>query len=230
MVMITGTRVFPAVNHAASSTLLPMLLAPNNKYAIIYLRAAGGQEAGRKHPTVKPHIRTLFCWCLFYTQKHTHYMLAQGHIKLSLPVFLSVCVYTVFMYTNVCVWNPTVLWIGQRSKLVTLVIFFSVAAHLQRVLLWQCHWLLVVFLSRSNDLSSVFFFTLIRELLMLVSDGVFTCLWLFTRQWTNNICRGTWTCLLLDVNSCLGGIEPGRATYYNAALAYILFSCKNKHK
>lgn len=83
MVMITGTRVCPAVNHAASSTLLPTLLAPHNKYAIIYLRAAGSQEAGRKHPTVKPHTHThtLLCWSLFYTQKHTHYMLAQGHIK-----------------------------------------------------------------------------------------------------------------------------------------------------
>lgn len=98
MVMITGTRVFPAVNHAASSTLLPTLLAPHNKYAIIYLRAAGGQEAGRKHPTVKPHIHRLFCWCLFYAQKHTHYMLAQGHIKLSLSVFLSVCMYSIHVH------------------------------------------------------------------------------------------------------------------------------------
>lgn len=44
MVMITGTRVFPSVNHAASSTLLPTLLAPNNKYAIIYSEQ---QAAGR---------------------------------------------------------------------------------------------------------------------------------------------------------------------------------------
>lgn len=93
MAMITGTRVFAAVNHAASSTLLPTLLAPHNKYAIIYLRAAGGWEAERKHPTVKPHIHTLLCRALFYTQKHTHYMLAQGHIKLSLPVSLSVYVW-----------------------------------------------------------------------------------------------------------------------------------------
>lgn len=58
MMMITGARVFAAVNHTTSSTLLPTMLAPHNKYAIIYLRAAGGWEAGRKHPTVKPHIHT----------------------------------------------------------------------------------------------------------------------------------------------------------------------------
>lgn len=72
MVVITGMRIFPAVNHAASSTLLPTLLAPHNKYAIIYLRAEGGWEAGRIHPTVKPHIHTVLHWSLFYKQKHTH--------------------------------------------------------------------------------------------------------------------------------------------------------------
>lgn len=46
MVMITCMCAFAVVNHAASSTLLPTLLAPHNKYAIIYLRAAGGQKAG----------------------------------------------------------------------------------------------------------------------------------------------------------------------------------------
>lgn len=40
-------------------------------------------------------------------------------------------------------------------------------------------------------------------------------------QWTNQICRGTWTSLLMGVNSCLGGIEkrkPGMAPYYNSAV------------
>lgn len=58
MMMITGTRIFAAVNHTASSTLLPTMLAPHNKYAIIYLHAAGSWEARRKRPIEKPHIHT----------------------------------------------------------------------------------------------------------------------------------------------------------------------------
>lgn len=81
MVMIAGTRVFPAVNHAASSTLLPTLLAPHNKYAIIYLRAAGGQEAGRKHPTVKPHIHThtLMLVSVLHSKTHTLHACSRAH-------------------------------------------------------------------------------------------------------------------------------------------------------
>lgn len=80
MVMITGTRVFPAVNHAASSTLLPTLLAPPNKYAIIYLRAAGGWEAGRKHPAVKPHIHTLLALVsVLHSKTHTLHACSRAH-------------------------------------------------------------------------------------------------------------------------------------------------------
>lgn len=52
MKMITGPPDFSAVNHAAFSALVPSLLAPHNKYAIIYLRAAGGWEAGRERTTL----------------------------------------------------------------------------------------------------------------------------------------------------------------------------------
>lgn len=137
--MITGMRVFPAVNHAASSTLLPTLLTPHNKYAIIYLRAAGGWEAGRKHQTVKPHIHTLLCWSLFYTQKHTHYMLAQGHIKLSLPVFLTECVCAVFMCTNVCACVKSYSLINragiqtEQTLVILFFIFFSPWQHIYTV-------------------------------------------------------------------------------------------------
>lgn len=106
MVMITGTRAIPAVNHVASSTLLPTLLAPRNKYAIIYLRAADGQEAGRKHLTVKPHTRTLVSLSVLHSKTYTHYMLAQGHIKWAFPVFLSLIMYSIhvhtFVYACVC--------------------------------------------------------------------------------------------------------------------------------
>lgn len=90
MVMITGMYAFPAVNHAASSTLLPTLLAARNKYAIIYLHAAGGQEARRKHPTVKPHSTHTNSMLLSVLHSKTHTllnMLAQGHNEeLSFPV------------------------------------------------------------------------------------------------------------------------------------------------
>lgn len=59
MVMITGTRDFPAVNHAASSALLPTLLAPHNKYAIIYLSAAGGWEKTSHCKTTQTHTLML---------------------------------------------------------------------------------------------------------------------------------------------------------------------------
>lgn len=72
MAMIAGMCAFPAVNHAASSTLLPTLLATHNKYAIIYLRAAGGQEAGRKHPAVKTtHMHTLVLLSVLHSETHT---------------------------------------------------------------------------------------------------------------------------------------------------------------
>ncbi len=76
MVMITGTHIFPAVNHAASSTLLPTLLAPHNKYAIISLRAgAGDREAGRKHPTAKLHFHTHTYVGLLHSKTHVIYLL-----------------------------------------------------------------------------------------------------------------------------------------------------------
>lgn len=90
MAMITCMWAFAAVNHAGSSALLPMLLAPHNKYAIIYLHAAGGQEAWGKHPTVKPHTRThTHTRILRFTLKNTHITcLLKGTIN---DPFLYIC-------------------------------------------------------------------------------------------------------------------------------------------
>lgn len=77
MMMIAGTRVFPAVNHAASSTLLPTLLASNNKYAIIYLRAAGGWE---KAPHCKTtHTHTLMLISVLQSKTHTLHACSRAH-------------------------------------------------------------------------------------------------------------------------------------------------------
>lgn len=54
MAMITDVCVVPAVNHVASS-ILPMSLTPENKYASIYLLSAGNQEAASK----KPHCQSV---------------------------------------------------------------------------------------------------------------------------------------------------------------------------
>lgn len=59
---------------------------------------------------------------------------------------------------------------------------------------------------------------------MVVSDGVFTCLWLFTHGLLRyaEVLRLS---LLVDVNSCLEGIaerEASGSAYYHIALAYII--------
>lgn len=64
MAMITGARVVPAVNHVVST--LPTPLAPENKYASVYLLSAGDQEAA-KGPTVKALLPATFKW--FLSQK-----------------------------------------------------------------------------------------------------------------------------------------------------------------
>lgn len=87
--MIAGMRVYAAVNHAASSTLLPTLLAPHNKYAIIYHRLAGRLEAGRTPHRKTSHPHILLCW----SQKTTFTCLLKGTLNpLFFPAFLSVYV------------------------------------------------------------------------------------------------------------------------------------------
>lgn len=65
MVMITWMWAFAAVNHAGSPTLLPMLLARHYKYAIIYLRAAGGCGKTPDCKTTRVHALR------FYIQSYT---------------------------------------------------------------------------------------------------------------------------------------------------------------
>lgn len=80
MVMITGMPDFAAVNHAASSTLLPTLLTPHNKYAIIYLHAAGGWEAGEKKPHCKTtHTHTLMLVSVLQSKTHRLHDCSRAH-------------------------------------------------------------------------------------------------------------------------------------------------------
>lgn len=84
MQTITASRVCTAVHHAAFSALVPKLLAPHNKYAIIYLRVAGGRECweGESHcKTAQTHTCTRSSVGFCFTIKNTHLTLAQGHIK-----------------------------------------------------------------------------------------------------------------------------------------------------
>lgn len=78
--MITDTQEFAAVDHAASSTLLPTLLPPHNKYAMIYLRAAVGWEAGGGKPHCKTtHTHTLMLVSVLQSKTHRLHDCSRAH-------------------------------------------------------------------------------------------------------------------------------------------------------
>lgn len=190
---------------------------------MIHLRAADGQETGRKHSTVKPHTRTLVLLSVLHLKTYTHYMLAQGHIKWSLPVFLSLIMCSIHAHTCLCMCLVIPQFYAiNRARIQIFVILFPwqyiySAPYYDNVIgLW-------LFFSVDQMTSPTFSASLWYRSFW--CHCLMVCLRAFDfslSQWTNQKCKDT--SLFLDVNSCLGGIEKrklDRVTYYKAAVEYI---------
>lgn len=112
---------------------MPTLLTPHNKYAIIYPRAAGSQEAEGKHPALKSLSHAYahtHCILLCLTLKNTHITcLLKGTLNdpvqyvctasTSRDVFMWICMSRCLFHIA---WTP--------------VIRFYVAVHSHWILLW----------------------------------------------------------------------------------------------